>query len=1132
MHLPVRHGQVGPRSRRGHRRCQEKTATVTGRMTVPSEGGVGITEQVHDRQVPTVPSGDPTVVHADDAPGATCRARGASSAQVGSSIPPKLHLPLEHLDAALFDLDGVVTDTASLHERAWVETFDDTFASLASAQAVARRHISHADYLMLIDGRPRLQGVLSVLADRHLDLPDGSPEDGPGAESAWAIANAKDRRYLELLRSVGPRPFASSIALLQQLRRSGILTALVTGSRHGRSVLECTGTNGLFDAVVDAQAVSAMKLVGKPAPDTFLEASVRLGSPPERAVIFEDSVAGVQAGRRGGFGRVVGVDRVGDGSALLAAGAHAVVSDLGYVVPDGTGPGRDAWHLQEDEVDAEREGIRETLYTLGNGFLATRGARTYVAADATTHYPGTYVAGTYNRTATTIGDQPVEREAIVNAPNWLPLRFSVDGGPLTGDGVASVTSSRVRLDMRRGLLERRYKVVAEGKVTSVLERRLVSMALPHLAAIELTLVAENWSGVLAVYSGIDGRVSDTETVEERLLAHPRLEIVGSGEESPDLIWLAARTPQSQITFAEAARTRLSSKETSRTFVDEPGQATHVLTAQLERGGRLSCEKVVAVYTSRDFAISEPIGAARAAARRAGGFASLLADHKRAWAEIWRRGSIVLPERHLDVQRVIDVNRFHLRQVASPRVVDRDIGLGARGLHGEGYLGHVFWDEVFILPVLNLRFPEVARALLSYRSRRLDEARHAARREGHAGAMYPWQSGSSGRDETPTMLYNPLSGRWIPDCSRRQRHVGLAVAFDYWQYWQATGDTDYLVYHGAEVLLEIARFFASLAGFDEALDRFRIRGVMGPDEFHDGYPEADEPGVDDNAYTNVMAAWLFTRMLELVEILDRRGGRETLDHLGCTTEELARFEELSHRLYVPFFDGILAQFDRYETLEPIDLDAYRARYGNIGRLDLILEAEGDSVRRYQVAKQPDVLMLLYLFSAEELGDLLRLLGYQLTATTIRRTVDFYSARVTHGSSLSRVVHSWVAARSDREVSWDHFSGALSLDIYDSQGGTTREGIHLGAMAGTIDILTRCYSGLEVRADALWLNPRLPRELDGLAFAIEYRGHMLDLAIDREGVSVESKDGPPTPATIIVQSRTYLLRQGERLRHPLH
>jgi trehalose/maltose hydrolase-like predicted phosphorylase len=465
------------------------------------------------------------------------------------------------------------------------------------------------------------------------------------------------------------------------------------------------------------------------------------------------------------------------------------------------------------------------------------------------------------------------------------------------------------------------------------------------------------------------------------------------------------------------------------------------------------------------------------------------------------------------------------------VRDLDVGLPARGLHGEGYLGHVFWDELFVFPVLFERVPEIAESFLAYRFRRLDAARSAAVDAGNRGAMFPWQSGSDGRDETPSMLYNPRTTRWMPDRSNHQRHVGLAVAYNCWRFYQSTGDLRYLFDASAEVILEVARFFASLARFDASIGRYRIEGVMGPDEFHDGYPWSESPGIDDNAYTNVMAAWVLQRAKEIVELARRHGRDDVLDRIGWSDDELVQFADISHRLHVPFFGEIIAQFDGWERLEPIDLDAYRARYGEISRLELILDAEGDTVRRYQVAKQADVLVLFYLLSAEELRDVLESLGYGLTASSIRKTIEYYASRVTHGSSLSRVVHAWVLARLDRASSWQYFREALLHDIADTQSGTTREGIHLGAMAGTVDILGRCYTGLEVRADALWLNPELPEQLERFAFDLIYRGRNLEITLDARHVRVRMAAGAPGPCDLVVANRRHVLAPGEELAHEL-
>jgi trehalose/maltose hydrolase-like predicted phosphorylase len=279
----------------------------------------------------------------------------------------------------------------------------------------------------------------------------------------------------------------------------------------------------------------------------------------------------------------------------------------------------------------------------------------------------------------------------------------------------------------------------------------------------------------------------------------------------------------------------------------------------------------------------------------------------------------------------------------------------------------------------------------------------------------------------------------------------------------------------------------------------------------------------------MTAWLMRRARHLVELIRGDHRDDVLDRIGLVDDELRRWDQLAAQLYVPFHDGVISQFAGYEHLVPIDLDSYRARYGRIGRLDLILDAEGDTVRRYQGAKQADVLMLFYLLSAEELRDVLGGLGYELSAETIRRTVDFYATRVAHGSTLSAVVHAWVTARADRRGSWAQLRQALASDIADIQGGTTAEGLHLGAMAGAVDVLQRCYLGLEVRDDALWLNPVLPDVLERLRFGLTYRDHWVD--IDHRRLVVRAAAAQARPATVVLSGERRTLKPGQHIEKAL-
>jgi trehalose/maltose hydrolase-like predicted phosphorylase len=507
-------------------------------------------------------------------------------------------------------------------------------------------------------------------------------------------------------------------------------------------------------------------------------------------------------------------------------------------------------------------------------------------------------------------------------------------------------------------------------------------------------------------------------------------------------------------------------------------------------------------------------------------AELERQHRLCWEELWRRCRVGAD---FEGAGTIHLYALHLLQTFSPNSVDLDVGIPARGLHGEAYRGHVFWDELFILPYFNRHLPELSRAVLRYRHRRLDRARHDAAASGRRGAMFPWQSGSDGSEETQELHLNPVSGRWLPDHSRLQHHVGSAIAYNVWQYHQATGDADFLAQAGAELVLEIARFWADRAEFDERMHRYRIRGVVGPDEYHDGYPWRVTPGVDDNAYTNVMASWTLHTARKLLSELPSYRRAELLERLGVDAAELARWEEVAHRLHLPFHDGVISQFDGYERLEELDWAELRRRHGDIRRLDRILEADGDAVNRYRASKQADVLMLWYLFPPAEVRRLLARLGYRVDPELMERTVDYYLARTSHGSTLSAVVHAWVLARRDRRASWRFFQEVVAGDVHDIQGGTTAEGVHLGAMAGAVDLLERCYSGLSMHRETLVLDPALPPQLGRLDLTLHYRGHGdARVRLAHHHASVTLPPGTAPAIQVVVHGTKGRLRAGETFR----
>ncbi len=795
----------------------------------------------------------------------------------------------------------------------------------------------------------------------------------------------------------------------------------------------------------------------------------------------------------------------------------------------------EAWSFTYEGYDPHDEKLREALCTVGNGYFATRGAAPESKAGQV-HYPGTYVAGLYNRLDDVVAGTKTENESLVNLPNWLPLTFRIDGGAWFDIDAVSLLSYRQTLDLRGAVLTRELRFRdAAGHTTSMTQHRFVAMHQAHVAALETTIVAEDWSGRIEIRSTLDGNVANSGVERYRQLASTHLGSLDKSVLSENSVLLTASTTQSLIPVALAARNTvwrdgLPATATYR-LVDEEFEIGHVISTELDAGQSLSVEKVVTLVTGRDVATSEPAAAAERRLGRQGSFAEIRDAHALAWAHLWERSSIEFDD-HVDELRILRLHLLHLLQTVSYNSEDIDVTVPARGLHGEAYRGHVFWDELFIFPVLNLRLPRITRSLLLYRHRRLPEARRAAELAGYSGAMFPWQSGSDGREESPALHLNPRSGRWNPDPSHLAHHIGIAVAYNVWQFYQATADLAYLIDYGAETLVEIARFWVSRAKYDEERDRFCIHAAIGPDEFHSGYPNRPYDGIDNNAYTNVMAVWVILRAMEALELMPLPNRLDLRERLRLTTDELSQWDNVSRRMFVPFHDGVISQFEGYGELAELDWDAYRKRYGNIQRLDRILEAENDDVNCYKASKQADALMLLYLLSSDELRALLDRLDYHFASDQIPKMVDYYMARTSHGSTLSGVVHAWVLARANRDRAMDFFQQVLKSDVADIQGGTTSEGVHLAAMAGSIDLVQRCFTGLETRGNRLVLDPNWPESLGALGFPIHYRGHHLHVRVRGREAEVSVDHREVAPVVIECRGRVEELAPGRTIRFPYH
>lgn len=1038
-------------------------------------------------------------------------------------------------DAVIFDLDGVITNTASLHSIAWKQMFDEFLKAHAEENGTPFQEFTHeGDYLPYVDGKPRYKGVASFLESRGIELPYGNPNDPPGQTTICALGNTKNETYNQFISDQGAEIYTSTVDLIHTLKEHGYSLGVASSSKNTGRILEVTGLISLMETCVDGLVSAELGLAGKPQPDIFTTACDNLGGHYDRSVVVEDAISGVQAGKKGGFGLVIGVAREDNAQELKNNGADIVVRDMAEISLErieewfAKDLENKKWGLEYSNYVPAKEGVREALLTVGNGYFGTRGALEETSANDT-NYPGTYIAGLYNRLPSQVGGRTVYNEDFVNAPNWLPLTFRVGDGDWFNPNQAEILHFTRRLDFRDGVLHRKLVVRDKaGRETQVTSQRFASMADPHLAALRYTITPLNYTQTITIRSGLDGTIINAGVNRYRDLNSKHLEAIEEGGDG-NTIYLRMKTTQSKIEIAEASRlTVILNGETlpaEGEVATKPGAVFSSLTVNAAAGQTITVEKIVAIHTThaQEPETPSPLGAARHKLENAPNFEQILQASTAAWGTIWKKIDIQITGDRL-AQQLLRLHLFHMLVTASPHNVNLDTGIPARGLHGEAYRGHVFWDELYIMPFYDIHLPETARSVLMYRYRRLNEARKYAQAHGYKGAMFPWQSGSTGREETQELHLNPVSGKWGEDYSTLQRHIALAIAYNVWQYVWLTEDLNFLEAYGAELFLEICRFWASKAIFDENTGRFSIPKVMGPDEFHEKYPHAQEGGLQDNAYTNLMTAWVFRRAFDLLNMLPEKAKESVRAKINLSEDELAHWQKIAARLNVPLSeDGVLEQYKGYFELKELDWDFYREKYGNIHRLDRILKAEGKSPDEYKVAKQADALMIFYTLSPKEVVELLRQLGHTPPDDLLARNFQYYLKRTSHGSTLSRLVHGYLANLiGERELGWKLYLQALTSDYQDIQGGTTKEGIHAGVMAGTVLFALRAYGGVNWDGGRLRLDPWLPATWREMKFNLNFKGARYFFIIGVESVSVKVEG--ETPRSVVVRGDEVKLEPG--------
>lgn len=1037
----------------------------------------------------------------------------------------------------ILDLDGVVTGTARVHGLAWESMFNVYLKMVAKRDGAQFIPFDvEKDYLEYVDGKPRMQGVKSFLESRGISLPFGDYDDSPKKETLCGLGNRKNTDFQKVLKKEGPDVFGSTIAFIKDCKKHGIKIGVASSSRNCQLILKLGKLEKYFETRVCGVVSRKLNLNGKPDPDIFVTAAANLGLKPAECVVIEDAISGVQAGKKGNFGLTLGIAREIKGETLLKHGADIVVCDMAEISVNkinewfGKGIESDAWTLAYNGFDPDDEKLREALTTVGNGYMGTRGSYEGESASDICS-PGVYIAGIYNKLPTMVGGKRIYNNDFVNCPNWTLIKIAIGGSDYISPLKADILSYKHSLDLKHGVMERALVFKdGTGRITRISSRRIASMHDPHLCAMKFDITPLNYSDKIRICSGIDGAIINANVKRYRALNSKHLAPV-SGGKTKSGVYLHVQTTKSRYQIITNAKTAMYEQDKSirpeKTIIQKKGYIAEIFTVDAKENTTFSLEKIISVFTSKD--VADPKKAGTRAIAGIKSFDDVYRESARAWDKIWKKADIQIKGDRF-MQKVARLHIYHLFVTASPHNKALDAGMTARGLHGEAYRGHIFWDELYILPFYNLRFPEISKALLKYRYKRLDGARLYARQNKYKGAMYPWQTADHGDEETQLVHYNPTDDSWGPDLSRRQRHVSIAVFYNVWRYVYDSNDKKFLEDYGAEIMIEIVRFWTSAAQLDKNTGKYSISGVMGPDEFHEKLPGSDVDGLKDNAYTNIMVVWLVEKVMEVIENLPSQKLNLLKEKIGFKITETEKWKDVSKNLNVVISDdGIISQFDGYFDLKDLDWDKYREKYGNIHRLDRILKAEGDSPDNYKLAKQADTLITFYVLHPAMVARILKKLGYQVgdPIKMLKKNYDYYEQRTSHGSTLSKVVHAVISGyMAAGDTAWDWFVEAMQSDIYDTQGGTTPEGIHCGVMAGTLDMITRYFAGIDFSKDIPEINPHLPKHWETLSMKLCHRNVWYDVELFQDKLKLTLRGRLKTSQIIKIQGKSLKFNAGKQ------
>jgi len=776
----------------------------------------------------------------------------------------------------------------------------------------------------------------------------------------------------------------------------------------------------------------------------------------------------------------------------------------------------ESWLVRQSGHDPRRANYYETIFTIGNGRLGTRGS---LEEGHRGELSGTYLAGVYDS-----HDAPVID--LVNAPDWLWLTVSIDGIRLDVHSCKLLEHERA-LDLSHGLLWRRTTFEdPQGRRTRVETLRFASMARRSLCGLRVEITPENHNAPINVISGLNGHRRNLERLPAYPHDHPfepetrwekwahtkHMTEVAKKYDS-DAIYLQMHTAASNITIGYAASTWPFTPATRHGVLQEYEKIADDFEFSVDVGETVRLDKFVAVSTTRDVGGSAedatPYERCMATLERAtaDGFDACLAESAAVWDDKWLHSDCEIVGDHA-AAAAVRFGIYHLLIAANEQ--DPTVNIGAKSLSGEGYRGHVFWDtEVLMLPFYIYTQPATARALLRYRHHTLPGARQNARDDGRDGARFAWESVDTGREECPQWTSDGLDRLWMRD---EEIHVGADVAFGITSYVAATEDHAFLVKYGAEILFETSRFWVDRIEFNPATNRYDINTVMGPDEFH--------IHVDNNAYTNGLVRWHLEQAVGVYDMLHSRypeAWRDIVKRIGLLDSEVEYWRRRAGDIEELVDDGtgLVEQFRGY-----------------FGLLDVpVTEWDDNNMPQYpqgynhfncdttMLLKQPDVIMLMYL------------LPDKFTVEQKRANFDYYEGRTLHKSSLSPAIHAIMGIEvGDFTRAEQYFTRSAFVDLDDNQGNT-QDGIHIASAGGTWQVAVCGFGGFRVRNGQMSFDPWLPPQWTRLRFGLQWRNNVVTVTVTQHDITLELDAAPEVVQQVLVEGNHVALRSDEPLVVPL-